>query len=309
VAGAVLSVAGGSAGAQSCPEGLGEPTASYWLEGTIGGSDVRMYLERGGAVVAGVYYYTRHGAALLLRGEWANGEVRLEETTDNKQTGSLRGHLGPGGMDGVWSVPVPAEGAAVGGARAARSVAVRLHRTKQPSCDGRGPWRRFDDPAWPMTFSYPADWSVQRRGASLEVTCPDPATLLYDDPGVSMTTGVGLNRFARGEGGAIIRCNGKWHFLAADQGGCDCSALDSWCPKADVKQRDGLTVVSGLRAWRMYCRGGSYQGQSDSQDYLFIDRDHWVTISGWGRGTAVVDRIAASFAARPSSAGKPDAGR
>jgi len=267
-----------------------EPSSEHWLEGTVGGGRVRMYLERGGGAVTGAYYYTKHWEPLLLAGTWlGQGELRLSEKTEKgAETGTFQGILGAAGLTGQWT-----------SADGQRRAPVRLRVVRAPRCDATGPWQTFDDPSWPVTFSYPASWHVRRAGDSISVACPDPAQLIYADSDIQLVTGQGLARFDRGEG-SFYRCRGRWiHNSISLMAGCECSDprhVD--CTPRVATTRDGVTVMGGSAEVRVYCRGGGYFGAGEREERLILIGDRWVELDGEVKDEQVVARMAATIRLR-----------
>jgi hypothetical protein len=284
----VVGVAGvAQAGQWDCPPDFdGQPASSHSLEGTIGHSRVRVYLERGGAAVVGIYYYTRQGKPLVLEGAWgADGDVRLRESTvrEGDETGAIEGRLSPAGLTGVWTSP-----------DGARRLPVKLRSVPTPPCDGRGPWRRFEAPDWPVTFSYPASWLLRVDGDQLLVSCPDPAAMLSEPAGVTVRRGAGVESFDQG---SFARCAGKWYVAAIDR--CACDSLES-CVLAAEKPRDGMVVVDTQTQWRGQCRLGGYTGLVDAKGalYLIDGGRRWATLAGAAGVEEVLARIGKSVRPR-----------
>jgi hypothetical protein len=154
-----------------------EPQEKHWFEGSIGNSSVRMYLNRGGSGVVGLFYATRGDwTPTYLGGEWKGGTMSLlAESSDQSIKGHLQGRLVNAAFIGSWTS---------GGSD--HAVPVRLAAAKQPACDGRGTWKRYDNPTWPVSFSYPASWRIKKAPADfknidneLELVCPDPESMAY----------------------------------------------------------------------------------------------------------------------------------
>jgi hypothetical protein len=264
-----------------------KPSSSHWLEGTVGSGRVRMHLERGGAVVAGVYYYTRHWDPLLLRGEWlGEGELRLtEQKPDDTETGRFEGVLGTRGFEGHWISP-----------DGKKRWPVRLRSVPAPGCDGGGPWKTFDDPSWAFTFSYPASWRLTIVKGAAVLTCPDPSPMLFDGSGVvQVEAGAGFSSFEEGEQ-PFARCRGQW--FIADMASCPCDDLGTLCAPVAPQLRDGLTVLRGGGSSRTYCRGGSYVGLGWRENHLVLLGDRWVTLAGDATTETVIARMAATVKAR-----------
>jgi hypothetical protein len=279
--------------AQDCPprtEGEdGKPQSSHSLEGTIGDAKVRMYLEHNGEVVAGVYYYTRHWKPLLLSGNWAEGgRVTLTETTRGPaSTGQIRGMLGPAGLSGEWISPDD---------KTHRPVQLRVGG--KIDCDGAGPSLSFADPAWPVTFSYPASWHLVREGTSLRLICADPMFMIYDDMDVLISRGVGLTTFE--EPGDFVRCHGQWMSSRSEMGaGCNCADITPSCQSATTSTREGMTVLEGGGDSKSYCRAGGYLGLGSRDEYLVLVGERWIQVHGASDAAAIAARVTETMHPRP----------
>jgi hypothetical protein len=252
-----------------------------------------MHLQRAGAVVAGLYYYTKHWVPLLLRGEWrGEGDLRLtEQTSDGTKTGVLEGVLGGGGFKGSWSRP-----------DSSKRWPVQLRSVRQTGCNTFGAWKQFDDPAWPFTFSYPATWHLeQQKDGWVRLSCPDPEPMLFEDGGVvQIGRGEGLAPFQDGGYGFTV-CRRRWFINTADQGGCVCDDLDAMCVPVTPAQRGGLTVIEGGGDDRNYCRGGHYAGQGTHESRLFLRGDRWLVLDASDVATDALVRIAKTVEARAST--------
>jgi hypothetical protein len=157
------------------------PSKTYWLYGSIGGRSVRMYLERGGDVILGAFYYTGSDWTPTVLGGYLTVYGTLDasnKTETGVEIGRLTGNLSEGGFVGRWIAsgqgkPLPAS----------------LKVGPQPSCKGNGPWERFDDHRWPITFSYPASWRLSLDNGSLKLTCPDPSFMAYESYDIKIRQG------------------------------------------------------------------------------------------------------------------------
>ena len=47
-------------------------------------------------------------------------------------------------------------------------------------CKGAGKWKRFEDISWPVTFAYPASWTIAQDNGQLTLTCPERDSRIYD---------------------------------------------------------------------------------------------------------------------------------
>jgi len=148
------------------------PQEKHWFEGALGNSKIRMYLNRGGAGVVGLFYATDGDRTpTFLGGEWSTkGVTLLGQSADEAPKGRLQGQLVNGAFVGNWTP----EGTD-------HADPVRLSSMQKPACDSHGAWKRFDDPKWPVSFSYPASWHIKENHDALELICPDPEEMAYDN--------------------------------------------------------------------------------------------------------------------------------
>lgn len=279
---ALLTIVSAQIAGQSCPStpALGnENYKKYWLEGTVGSKRVRMYLEAGGEAAIGVLYRTDDWNPLMLGGQRGkNDNFQLTDKTEGSLgTGSLKGQLTVYGLTGTWIA-----------LKTGNKSAIRLKFTPEPRCElGSGPWREFDDPRWPITFSYPALWHIEVHESGISITCPDPSLMAYDGFDISFTQG----KWTVVEDREInfTRCGNKWYGPT-----CECSDLTGlFCEDAAlVKEQSGMRIIFGTRQeWRGYCRGGGYVGSADGQRRVFLMDDKWIEIVGQGPPHMLIDRI------------------
>lgn len=152
-----------------------DPSSKQWLEGSIGQRNARMYLDRGGKDVVGVFYYTADWEPFLLGGSWRGDALELHQEDETCQEGNcpdegvLRGNLTLGRLAGTWNPP-----------HQSKAVLVELKVVPALVCDGKGAWRSFRDSRWPITFAYPASWRLKVTEKSISITCPDPSLMAYE---------------------------------------------------------------------------------------------------------------------------------
>jgi hypothetical protein len=266
------------------------PSQKFWLHGALDHKPVRMYIERGGDVVVAAFYYTHSDwTPVLMAGKWQNQTILMSvqpedpfatrTASNSNAAGRFQAKLSKAGFTGFWTP-----------ANARASVPTHLAVEPAPRCDGTGPLKRFDDPGWPITFTYPASWHLDDAGVddhlSFRLICPNPAPMFYDGTVVieqgSLTDQGSLEHL---ESLGYHRSDGKWthNFLAGDE-------VD-----AKGEQQYGMTIVNGDGdEWRTYCRGGGYVGEGDGHRRLLIVGNQWVEISGELEYADAVLRIVAS---------------
>jgi hypothetical protein len=252
------------------------PSHKYWFEGTIGQKHVRMYLERGGGAVVGVFYDTTDWSPLTLGGRWIDGEEGAVELIARNEWdfegGSLKGEISAQGLSGVWS-PSKDES----------QVTFHLKEVEQPKCDGKGTWRVFEDGHWPIRFSYPASWHVSVSGDSVSLICPDPSLMAYDGYEIDITQGPTANNATTD----FVQCGDKWIYGYA----CQCGEAKR-CKSAPVSEQSGITILNGDdRDWPVYCRGGGALGAGHGRREILTFEDAWIVVEGQGPPADLVERI------------------
>lgn len=260
------------------------PSQKFWFEGSFGQKHVRMYLERGGSGVVGVFYNTEDWAPVALGGEWIAGaqpEIALTAFGEREsELGRLSGQLSATALTGVWS---PAEGA--------KDIPVHLKASAQPKCDGSGPWKLISDKHWPAAFSYPASWRVNTSAETITLTCPDPSLMAYEGNEIDILQGTEANTVTSD----FVQCGNKWIYGY----GCKCENT-SKCTVASSDDRDNMTILQADHIeWRLYCRGGGYVGQGEGHRRVITFGDAWIVVEGQGVAAELVDRVVASAKRRP----------
>jgi hypothetical protein len=251
------------------------PSSEHWFEGSMGRRQVRMHLERGGDAVVGVFYDTANWVPLILGGRWSNGDAieAAGRTEDDVVAGQLHGRISASGFMGSWT-PKGRAG----------TEQVRMKRVPQPQCEHyAGAWRQFSDPRWPVTFSYPASWRLERGDESITLTCPDPSAMAYSDFNIRITQGSTGDEGA----GSFTRCAGEWKYGRQ----CECDNLDA-CETAEIQEVNGMTVLGGDNMeWRIYCRNGGYVASGFGVDRLILIGDRWFDLSGEGPPSELIETI------------------
>jgi hypothetical protein len=244
-----------------------EPSRHYWLHGMIGTKAARMYIERGGNTVAAVFYYTESTwTPIVLGGRWNTGKpTASDKTGDKPATGQLTGAVTTTGFAGYWmhsngNPPLP----------------VKLDFEPKPACKISGASKRFDDPNWPITFSYPAAMQLSHTEWGLSLSCPDPADMFYDKA-VEISQGPMITI---GDEGFHLS-GSKW---MRDSDYCDAKANHApGCAEAVVSHKGSLTILDdGEQEWRIYCTGGGYVGLVYGEQKVLVAGGKWVKFSGSG---------------------------
>jgi hypothetical protein len=251
------------------------PSAEYWLEGVIGSKTVKMYLNRGGSGVVGLFYEPKGDwKPVFLGGMWKPSGIDLSAGANSAAfdpealapIGRLQGQLTGNVFLGQW---VPTGGA--------HADPVRLSVVPKTECDGKGAWKRFDSPKWPFSFSYPASWHLVEEhdgpGDYLRLICPDPEEMAYDTD-VTIKESVGKPT----EKDGLVRCGKEWRYDAE----CGDDIKDSVFGHIAVQSaRHGMTILDiSDHEWRVYCRDfDGYVGQGGGTDLVVLLQNGWIGIT------------------------------
>jgi hypothetical protein len=254
------------------------PSQKFWFEGSFGQKHMRVYFERGGTGVVGVFYNLADWAPITLGGQWIGGaqpSVALTAYGEREsELGRLTGEITAGSFNGVWS------------ASGTSDIPVHLKQTPQPKCDGSGPWKFLNDKRWPIGFSYPGTWRVNITAETITLTCPDPSLMAYEGSEIDVLQGTEANTVTSD----FVQCGDKWIYGY----GCKCENA-SKCTTAPAVNRDNMTILQGDNIeWRLYCRGGGYVGQGDGHRRVITFGDTWIAVQGQSRAGDLVDRIVAT---------------
>lgn len=250
------------------------PSAKYWFQGDIGKTAIRMFLDRGGNGVVGLFYATAgNWTPTLLGGDWGSTGISLSAQSDNRTlTGRLQGRLAKNAFIGSWTP-----------ANSHQAQPVRLTATPEPACDGKGAWKQFSDPKWPLSFSYPASWRMKQEGHTIELICPDPEAMAYNTE-VTVQMGTGAPAGA----GVLQHCANGWRYGSL----CDCGARENTCQVPKITQSQGNTFLNlDQSEWRVYCRNGGYVGQGYGADRFVLLKNHWFEAYATGAGSAIIKRL------------------
>jgi hypothetical protein len=248
----------------------------YWFEGMLGKKHVRMYLNRGGDGVVGVYYDTTDWVPVFLGGKWIaseSGSVDMTALSGRDRTvGKLKGKLTASGLAGSW------EGSGESGTE------FQLKAETQPKCDGSEKWKNFSDGHWPITFSYPGSWHASVSGDSVTLTCPDASLMAYDGWEISVRQGGD----AQNETTGFVQCGDKWIY-GYD---CKCGPNPGGCKTAVLMDRGGMTELKADEMeWRVYCRDGGLVGSGSGDRRVLMFGDNWIVVEGEGPPAKLVERL------------------
>jgi len=250
------------------------PSVQYWLEGVIGSKTVKMYIDRGGSGVVGLFYEPKGDwTPVLLGGMWKTDGIDLSawasssafDPETSTPVGRLQAQLSSNVLVGQWTP---------GGSDHAEPI--RLSVVPKTGCEAKGEWTRFDSAKWPFSFSYPASWKLieEREGKNrhIRLICPDPEEMAYDAD-VTISEGLGEPTET-----GLVRCAKGWRYEAECNEDIEHSAFNH-VPTQSV--HDGLRILDiSDQEWRLYCRGGGYVAQTDGTDLVVLLQGGWVNIIG-----------------------------
>jgi hypothetical protein len=259
------------------------PSQKFFLEGTIGKRRVRMYLDRGGSGVVGLFFdIGGNWETTLLGGTWDEGHIEASNATElHPATGHLVVSLDNNHLTGSWT-----------SSKSGQAEPVELATVDEPSCDGKEAWKRFDNPDWPVTFSYPSSWHAEiSEDDSVVLTCPNPAEIAFDQH-ITIYHGSGAPQRPTN----LMQCGRSW--IYGDQ--CRCDEQDSHrCPTAKVSRVNSATVLDvSEREHRIYCLNGGYVSAGDGEDRVILLGDQWIEINAPANSSEIIKRIAGSLTRR-----------
>ena len=251
-----------------------------WLEGTIGGKRVRMYVEHDTKSIAGIFYFLGEYSPILLGGSFRGGRIEMQENFEaanlDRPSLHLTGRMTPGGLTGVWT-PVSLDS----------KQEVRLTTIEKPSCDVKGPMRVFNDPRWPIVFSYPESWHVKATGETIRLACPNPAVMAIADVSLDIQLHVG-----QPAGEQYRRSGGQWKYL--NEFDCDREGAAP-CEAAKVAERDGITVLGPNEfSFRNACTNGGSAVLAQGLDGQFVGDGWWIELRATGPTGRLLRHIVAT---------------
>jgi hypothetical protein len=260
------------------------PSQKLFLDGTIGRHHVRMYLDRGGTGVVGLFFDVGgNWEVTQLGGTWKSNRMDASnQTDDDPATGHLEASMSGNRLTGTWTA-----------IKSNQHEPIDLVTIPEPKCDGRGDWKGFDDPAAPLTFSYPASWHLKQDNDGIWLTCPNPSDIAYSqDLGIMMGSG----RFKGPTD--LVQCGDQWIYNAD----CDCKHVDeASCRVAKASRKGPATILDvSDHEWRVYCHGGGYVGQGGGEDVIVLLPHSWVEIVANGDSSEIVDHLIQTVKEHPS---------
>ena len=266
-----------------------EPSQRFFLDGTIGKRAVRMFLDRGGSGIVGLFYYSEGDwTPTVLGGSWnEGGNVEMTDGTESRPaSGRLQGELTDGHFTGTWQ-----------SLSSGSFEAVKLSTIQKPECDGKGPWKRFDDPKWPISFAYPANWLLHVSPGSIALICPNPEE-------IASRTQVDIYEGQGAPDGPtqLFQCGKGWKF--GDDCGCE-YGNDLRCQPAKVHHKEHETILDvSDREWRYYCRDGGYVAEGDGVDRIVLLQDSWLEVVSQIGTSGIIDRLIGTLRPHAPSSSK-----
>jgi len=260
-----------------------EPSQKFFLEGAIGKRHVRMYLDRGGSGIVGLFFdIGGNWEATLLGGAWNNGAIDASDAAgDHRATAYLIASLANNHLTGTWTL-----------SSSNQSESVELVTIPEPTCDAKDTWKVFKDPDWPVTFSYPSSWHLEQSDDdSITLTCPNPSEIAFDQH-ILIHHGTGTP-----DGPThLLRCGRSW--IYGD--GCDCGQPDSHaCTAAKIRRVNSATVLDvSEHEHRIYCLEGGYVAAGEGEDRIILLGDQWLEINAPVNSSELIHRLVNSVILR-----------
>jgi hypothetical protein len=262
------------------------PSQKFFLDGSIGKRQVRMYIDRGGSGVVGLFFDKETWQVTEFGGTWNNGQIDgSDEAEDHPATERLSAALTGNRLIGSWT-PVNSNDA----------EPVDLTTFAEPLCDGKESWRHFEDARSPVSFSYPASWRLDQDRNGVWLTCPDPGEIAYSQD-VYIRMGSGTFQGPP----ELLQCKENWIYRTAGSE-CDCDHSDDpSCHMTKAVRRGSAIILDvGEREWRNYCHSGGYVGQGSGEDRIIQLPHSWIEIMAQGKSSGLIDRLVDSVEERLS---------
>lgn len=257
------------------------PSQKFFLDGTIGQRHVRMYLDRGGSGVVGLFFDKTTWQITEIGGTWNNGQIDSSDEAENHPaTGHFSASFAGNRLIGSWTSE-----------NGNQADPIDLSTIPEPTCDGKEAWERFDDATKPVSFAYPASWHVEEDRDGIWLTCPDPSEIVYSQ-GVLIKMGSGTFQSPP----QLLQCNDKWVYGTSGSE-CDCNHPDNnGCHSAKPTHSGDATVLDvGDHEWRTYCHSGGYVGQGEGEDRIILLPHSWAEIVASGKSAVLIDRLVDSI--------------
>jgi hypothetical protein len=193
---------------------------------------------------------------------------------------------------GVWQVRIDAPAHVTGTRRLSdgRTQTFDFTLVPETACDGVGEWRTFSDPGWPITFDYPAGWTLTADHDDINIECPSVTRLAVGGSYLTFERG----QFVPMDGQPVTEIDPAFndpYWFVRRRGddwrvkglGCDPQAAPRQpddCYPARRSERNGITVLQGAAGeHRLYRPGVGYLGQGGGiVRYLWVLGDQWISL-------------------------------
>ena len=174
---------------------------------------------------------------------------------------------------------------------------AKLSTIPKPDCDGKGPWKRLDDPKWPISFSYPANWLLHVSSDGISLICPNPQEIAAESE-VDIYQGEGSP-----DGPThLFQCGAGWKY--GDNCGCEQEDSLSCHPAKISRQKDKTILDVSDREWRIYCRDGGKVAEGDGVDEIVLLHNSWLEAVSQIGTSDIIDRLIETVKPRSPSASK-----
>ena len=170
-----------------------------------------------------------------------------------------------------------------------RSESILFTLVPETRCDGAGEWRAFNSADWPITFEYPASWSITADRDDITVECPSITRLAFGGEWLTFEQGRFVPRgvSSRDKTGSaysepfwFVRV-GEDDWRVSDKGCADpSSSAGESCRPARRSEHHGVTILQQEAGeHRLHRFGIGYLGAGPGiTRYLFIIGDRWVSL-------------------------------
>jgi hypothetical protein len=211
----------------------------------------------------------------------ADAVIGLEGRADDHDC-DVQFHDGRYEEGSIWQVRIDSDAHVTGTRRLSdgRTQPFAFTIVPETACDGAGEWRTFSDPDWPITFDYPAGWTLTADHDDVNIECPSPARLAVGGSYLTFERGQ-FNDPSLIEPYWFIRREGDdWRVNGL---GCDPQAAPSQpdpCYPARRSERHGMTVLQAAAGeHRLYRPDLGYLGQGGGiVRYLWLLDDRWISL-------------------------------
>jgi hypothetical protein len=271
------------------------------LIGRIGNREVRGYLDDDGDArkLTGLFFYpatwtpslSGEKSMLAVHGSFATDcSATVTETNASREE------------QATWRVRWVTSERLQGTRQGLKGGALTISLTVVPrvDCSGRGPWRTFRSPRWPITFAYPVSWRLAEEGRRIEVVCPDPSMLEIGGLGIVLERDPPYEahepeperrRPSHVVGEFITFDNTNWLIGASRCEDPPPAQPSVFCNPARRSRWRNMTVLQGAAGeHRLYHFAGGYAGQGGGVvQYLFFVGTRRVLLSSQNSSIGIDD--------------------